>query len=113
MIKDANIPLLSIVITRGGRLLNVFDDVLMDGKLQSFKVMDDAHDAGQGPLRIRTRDMPLEMIEEIEHILFSTERPVQERFSRGGESISASRTSSCGPPSIKSAGARHVRHHDQ
>jgi succinate dehydrogenase/fumarate reductase flavoprotein subunit len=39
--------------------------------------------AGKGPLRIRVSHLPEEVIGEIESILFSTERPVQERFFKG------------------------------
>jgi len=39
--------------------------------------------AGRGPLRIRLSHLPEAVIREIESILFSTERPVQERFFKG------------------------------
>jgi succinate dehydrogenase/fumarate reductase flavoprotein subunit len=39
--------------------------------------------AGKGPLRIRVSHLPEEAIREIESILFSTERPAQERFFKG------------------------------
>jgi succinate dehydrogenase/fumarate reductase flavoprotein subunit len=38
---------------------------------------------GRGPLRIRLSHLPEPVIREIESILFTTERPVQERFFRG------------------------------
>ncbi|MBW1993221.1 MAG: hypothetical protein JRI77_02075, partial [Deltaproteobacteria bacterium] len=43
---------------------------------------DEAFSKGWGPLRIRLSHLPEETIEEIESILFSTERPVQKRFFR-------------------------------
>jgi succinate dehydrogenase/fumarate reductase flavoprotein subunit len=83
LIKDANMPLLAIAITRGGRLIDVFEKTLMQGEIRSFGIMEEVHEAGLGPLRIRTKDLPEESIKEIEEILFTTERPVQERFFRG------------------------------
>jgi succinate dehydrogenase/fumarate reductase flavoprotein subunit len=39
--------------------------------------------AGRGPMRILLRHLPEEKIQEIESLLFTTERPVQERFFAG------------------------------
>ena len=41
------------------------------------------HRKDQGPLRIRMKHLPETKIKEIEDILFSTERPVQQRFFEG------------------------------
>ncbi len=83
LIKDANMPLLAITVTRGGRVMDIFDNILMEGECHSLGRMNEAFNQGRGPLRIRLSHLPAEVIEEIEGILFSTERPVQERFFKG------------------------------
>jgi len=83
LIKDANIPLLAITLTRGGRLLDIYDQVIMEGQCHDLEAMERAFREGKGPLRIRLSHLKPELIEEIEHILFTTERPIQERFFKG------------------------------
>jgi succinate dehydrogenase/fumarate reductase flavoprotein subunit len=46
-------------------------------------MMHDEHQAHRGPMRIKLDHMPEDKIREVEDILFSTERPVQERFYQG------------------------------
>jgi len=83
LIKDVNIPLLAITITRGGRMMDIFDEVVMEWSCHDMTRANQAVAAGRGPLRIRVSHLPPAVIEEIESILFSTERPVQERFFKG------------------------------
>ena len=83
LIKDANMPLLAITVTRGGRVMDIFDNIIMENECHSLSRMEEAHIHGRGPLRIRLSHLKPEVIEEIEHILFTTERPVQERFFKG------------------------------
>ena len=83
LIKDVNIPLLAITITRGGRMMDIFDEIVMEWACHDMSKATQAFAAGRGPLRIRISHLPKEVIEEIEGILFSTERPVQERFFKG------------------------------
>lgn len=83
LIKDANIPLLAIAVTRGAQVRDIFDRVIMEGTVANIGDMDKAMDEERGPLRIRMSHLNSETIDEIEHILFSTERPVQERFFKG------------------------------
>jgi succinate dehydrogenase/fumarate reductase flavoprotein subunit len=83
LIKDANMPLLAITVTRGGRVLDIFDNIIMENECANLGRMDDAYNKGLGPLRIQLHHLKPEIIEEIESILFSTERPVQERFFKG------------------------------
>lgn len=80
LIKDAGMPLLAITVTRGGRVLDSFDNVLMEGAIDKPKEMSDAVLGGRTPLRISLQHLPEETIKEIENILFTCERPVQERF---------------------------------
>jgi succinate dehydrogenase/fumarate reductase flavoprotein subunit len=82
IIKDINAPLLYITLTRGANLLTATDEHLEDTH-PSIKSMILEHRKDKGPLRIRMRHLPEERIQEIEDILFSTERPVQERFFQG------------------------------
>ena len=80
LIKDASMPLLAITVTRGGKVLDCFDNVLMEGAVNKTDEMNKAVSEGRGPLRIRLSHLPEETIREIENILFTCERPVQERF---------------------------------
>jgi succinate dehydrogenase/fumarate reductase flavoprotein subunit len=83
LIKDVNIPLLAITITRGGKMMDIFDEIVMEWSCHDQSKANQAVAAGKGPLRIRVSHLPEEVIQEIESILFSTERPVQERFFKG------------------------------
>jgi succinate dehydrogenase/fumarate reductase flavoprotein subunit len=80
IIKDLSCPLLSICVVRGGKMLDVLDNLLMQWECWDFAKANHAALSGLGPLRIRLSHLPEENIQEIEHILFTTERPVQERF---------------------------------
>jgi succinate dehydrogenase/fumarate reductase flavoprotein subunit len=72
LIKDVNIPLLAITITRGGRMLDIFDECLMEYSCHDLTKPNQAVSAGRGPLRIRLRHLPEKVIAEIESILFTT-----------------------------------------
>ena len=80
IIKDLSCPLLSICVVRGARMLDIFDEILMEWTSWDLKKANAAAAAGRGPLRLRLSHLPHEKIREIESILFTTERPVQERF---------------------------------
>ena len=82
IIKDINAPLLYITLTRGANLLNAFNEH-REKDHPSIKSMLVEHHEGKGPLRIIMSHLPEEKIREIEDILFTTERPVQERFFKG------------------------------
>jgi succinate dehydrogenase/fumarate reductase flavoprotein subunit len=83
LIKDVSMPLLAITITRGGRMLDIFDEILMEWRYDDHTKETQAVLEGRGPLRIRLSHLPAAVIEEIESILFTTERPVQKRFFQG------------------------------
>ncbi len=80
IIKDLSCPLLSICVVRGARMLDIFDEILMEWTSWDLKKANAAAAAGRGPLRLRLSHLPEDKIREIESILFTTERPVQERF---------------------------------
>lgn len=80
IIKDLSCPLLSICVVRGAKMLDVLDNLLMQWECWDFAKANHAALSGLGPLRLRLSHLPEEQIQEIEHILFTTERPVQERF---------------------------------
>jgi len=80
IVKDLNCPLLSICVVRGGKMLDVLDNILMQWNCWDMAKANHAALSGLGPLRIRLSHLPVEVIQEIESILFTTERPVQERF---------------------------------
>jgi len=82
IIKDINAPLLYITLTRGANLLNAFNEH-REKDHPSIKSMLVEHHEGKGPLRIIMSHLSEEKIREIEDILFTTERPVQERFFKG------------------------------
>lgn len=83
LIKDTNMPLLAICVSRGGRVLDCEGTVLMEGEVTDTNVMNKAFTSGRGPVHIQLSHLPEERIREIEHILFTTERPVNERFFAG------------------------------
>jgi succinate dehydrogenase/fumarate reductase flavoprotein subunit len=83
VIKDANMPLLAITVSRGARVLDILGNVLMEGEVNNMKSLDEAWENNRGPVRIRMHHLKSELIDEIEHILFTTERPSQKRFLEG------------------------------
>lgn len=82
IIKDINAPLLYITLTRGAHLLNAFAQEFQEDH-PGVLLMHEEHQAERGPMRIDMRHMSEEKIREVEALLFSTERPVQERFFQG------------------------------
>ena len=82
IIKDINAPLLYITLTRGAHLLNAFAQEFQENH-PGIHLMHAEHQARRGPMRIDMRHLPEEKIREVEELLFSTERPVQERFFKG------------------------------
>lgn len=80
VLKDAQLPLLAISLTRGGLVKDVDGNVLKEKELSGFKAMGEAHYGGRGPVQIQHSHLSEEKIQEIESILFSTERPIWERF---------------------------------
>ncbi|MEE9610406.1 MAG: FAD-binding protein [Desulfatiglandales bacterium] len=82
IVKDINTPLLYITLTRGAHLLNAFG-IHRDKDHPSIKSMLQEHLELGGPLRIQMSHLSEEKIKEIEDILFTTERPVCERFYKG------------------------------
>ncbi len=84
VIKDVNIPLLGITMPRGGRMLDIYDQIILEKEFHnSLGIMEKAISEGRDPVRIKLSHLSSETIDEIEHILFSTERPVQQRFFAG------------------------------
>jgi succinate dehydrogenase/fumarate reductase flavoprotein subunit len=82
IVKDINAPLLYITLTRGAELLTAYDEH-REKEHPSIKSMMVDHYNEKGPLRIRMDHLPEEKIQEIEELLFTTERPVCERFYKG------------------------------
>jgi len=82
IIKDINAPLLYITLTRGAHLLNAMDVHFEDNHPSNQSIALE-YRKDLGPMRIRMRHLPEGRIREIEDILFSTERPVQQRFFEG------------------------------
>jgi succinate dehydrogenase/fumarate reductase flavoprotein subunit len=82
IVKDINAPLLYITLTRGAHLLNAFNQAFHESH-PSIPMMLGEHYAERGPMRIRLDHLPEDKIKEVEDILFTTERPAQERFYRG------------------------------
>ncbi len=81
--KDINAPLLYITLTRGAKLLNAFDE-RRDKDHPSIRSMFLEHlMEDKGPLRIKMSHLPEETIQEIEELLFTTERPACEQFYKG------------------------------
>jgi succinate dehydrogenase/fumarate reductase flavoprotein subunit len=82
IVKDVNIPLLYIVLTRGARVFDALEEDITSADI-SISALVRRHEAGRGPMHIRLSHLPEEKIKAIEEILFQVERPVQERFHAG------------------------------
>lgn len=82
IVKDINAPLLYITLTRGAKLFNAFDE-RRDKEHPSIRTMFLEHLDDKGPMRIRMDHLPEDVIQEIEELLFTTERPACERFYEG------------------------------
>jgi len=82
IVKDINAPLLYITLTRGAHLLNAFGDH-REKEHPSIRSMLAEHRLDCGPMRITLAHLPKDRIADIEALLFTTERPVQERFFQG------------------------------
>jgi succinate dehydrogenase/fumarate reductase flavoprotein subunit len=84
IVKDINCPLLHITLTRGGKLINALEKELDLGKDSMIPALSVEHFKKMtGNIRIKLSHLPEEQIKIIENILFSTERPVLERFFEG------------------------------
>lgn len=82
IIKDIGAPLLYITLTRGAIVLNGFGGEIKGGEI-SLKTLVQEYVEDRGPVFLRMKHLPEDKIKEIEDILFTTERPVMERFFRG------------------------------
>ena len=80
LVKDLNMPLIYIVIPRGGQIINDAGEVIIDQHNLSVFRLREALENGQGPFFLKTDHLPKERIMEMESILFSTERPMQRRY---------------------------------
>ncbi|MCI8479014.1 MAG: FAD-binding protein [Oscillospiraceae bacterium] len=78
-VKDANAAGLHISCTRGAYVLNAYDERIEESGLSICNMLA-THNTGCGPLRVHMSHLPEEKIQEIEEILFTTERPMQKRF---------------------------------
>ena len=79
IIKDISAPLLYITLTRGAKVLNGLGEELQDAHI-TIKDLVQQYVDDKGPLFIRMRHLSETKIREIEDILFTTERPVMQRF---------------------------------
>jgi len=83
IVKDINAPLLYITLTRGAKLFNAFDE-RRDKDHPSIRSMFQEHVMeNSGPMRIIMSHLPEDKIQEIEELLFTTERPACDRFFKG------------------------------
>ena len=79
IIKDISAPLLYITLTRGAKVLNGLGEELQDAHV-TIKDLVQQYVDDKGPLFIRMQHLSEAKIREIEDILFTTERPVMQRF---------------------------------
>ena len=82
LIKDINCPLLYITLTRGAKVLNALMGEMPEGQVAPKSMVQEFRES-RGPVFIRMKHLPEGKIKEIEDILFSTERPVMQRFFEG------------------------------
>lgn len=79
LVKDLNIPILNIVITRGGQIINASNHVFMTKEnFSPYKLIEFLEN--EKKLFLKTDHLSKDKILEIENILFSTERPMQRRY---------------------------------
>ncbi|MHA1200208.1 MAG: fumarate reductase/succinate dehydrogenase flavoprotein subunit [Candidatus Heimdallarchaeaceae archaeon] len=79
LIKDINCPLLYITLTRGAEVVNALGETI-DLEYLSTQTMLKELREGRGPIFIKMSHLSEERIQEIERILFTTERPIQKKF---------------------------------
>jgi len=79
LIKDLNCPLLYITLTRGAKVINAFGEEIELEYLSTQTMLKELRE-GRGPIFIKLSHLSEEKIQEIERILFTTERPIQKRF---------------------------------
>ncbi|NHK30897.1 MAG: fumarate reductase/succinate dehydrogenase flavoprotein subunit [Asgard group archaeon] len=79
LIKDLNCPLLYITLTRGAKVINAFGEEIKLEYLSTQTMLKELRE-GREPIFIKLSHLPEERIQEIERILFTTERPIQKRF---------------------------------
>jgi len=82
LIKDFNGPLWYITVTRGAKVLNGLGEEIKVEGVDIVSVLDELY-KGKGPIYIQLRHLPEKTIRELEEILFTTERPSQEKFFAG------------------------------
>lgn len=82
LIKDINCPLLYICLTRGAEVVNAFGQRIDIEGLSTQAMLQELRE-GRGPIFVTMTHLPEKKIQEIERILFSTERPLQKRFWKG------------------------------
>ncbi|MFW9852896.1 MAG: FAD-dependent oxidoreductase, partial [Candidatus Thorarchaeota archaeon] len=79
LIKDINCPLLYITLTRGAEVINALGEKIDLEYVSTHNMLKELRE-GKGPIFIKMNHLPEERIQEIERILFTTERPIQKRF---------------------------------
>ncbi len=79
LIKDLNCPLLYITLTRGAEVVNALGETIELEYLSTQTMLKELRE-GRGPIFIKMNHLPEERIQEIERILFTTERPIQKKF---------------------------------
>ncbi len=79
LIKDLNCPLLYITLTRGAEVVNAFGETIELEYLSTNTMLKELRE-GRGPIFIKMSHLPEKRIQEIERILFTTERPIQKKF---------------------------------
>ncbi len=79
LIKDINCPLLYITLTRGAEVVNALGETIDLEYVSTQNMLKELRE-GRGPIFIKMSHLSEERIQEIERILFTTERPIQKRF---------------------------------
>lgn len=81
IVKDINCPLLHPTTTRGAHIIKADNERLTYAKdSQLVSMYDEHYHKGNGFLRLRMSHLTPDQVDAITEILFSTERPVLERF---------------------------------
>jgi succinate dehydrogenase/fumarate reductase flavoprotein subunit len=83
ILKDVETPGTAMMIEKGARIIDAAGNALFEEGFYDLSEVNRIQNSPSGPLRLRLSHLPADKIEEIEHLIFTLERPSCERFLKG------------------------------
>ena len=83
ILKDVETPGTAMMIEKGAKIIDAAGNALFEEGFYDLSEVNRIQNSPAGPLRLRLSHLPEEKIEEIEHLIFTLERPSCERFLKG------------------------------